>query len=376
MIPHFLCYNRRMAWKQTLLRGIEPFIRIPVAGLDISDRSVKYLKFRSSRTPQLELAEELEIPEGVVEKGEIKQEDLLARLLGAWRQRQSYAVRSSFVVASLPEEKSFLRLVQLPRVKPEELGKLVRWEVESNIPLPAEELIYDQEGIEPLQDHLDHTDVVLTAFPRDLVGSYVRVLARAGFRALALELESQAIVRALVPNLRLTSSQVIVDMGSSRTSFIIVSGGAIVFTTTLELGGRTLEENIAKAVGADQERARVLKKDVGLDRAAAEREEVFGALVPAIGALADELKRSVEYYESHATHRHGASTRIEQVLLTGGDANLYGLDTYLASSLQVPVRRADPFAVWRDRWGAVLPPIQRSRAVAFTTAIGLALRGI
>ncbi|QQG45577.1 MAG: type IV pilus assembly protein PilM [Candidatus Sungiibacteriota bacterium] len=358
--------------KEKIVNLVRSLIKFPVVGLDISDTSIKYIKLRSGGL--LSLFGEFTIPANLIVGGEVKDEEALVKILSSWLGKEGRELRSSFVVASLPEEKSFLRLIQLPRVKRDEVAGAVRWEIEANVPMPVEDLVFDYEIVEPLEDHLDHFDVVITAYPKTTVDSYVRVLSRVGFRPVALELELQAVIRAVVPEVRTHEAKIIVDMGRNRTSFIIVSGGAIVFTRTVDLGGRVIEENIVKALAVSEEKATALKKEFGLNKKAFEG-KIFTALSPLVSTLAEELKHAVAYYESHAAHLHGASPGVASILLSGGDANLYGLDTYLASALKIPVHHTDPFIVLRKMGGPVVPPIPKNQSLAYATAIGLALRG-
>lgn len=361
--------------KEKILQWVNPLIRIPVTGLDISDRTVKYLRFASRGGLSFDLFGEIEIPEGIIEGGEIKKEDALAEVFSSWAAREKKRLRSPFVTASLPEEKSFLRVVQIPKVEREKVGNAVRWEIEGNIPLPFAELSYDYEIVEPLEDHLDHLDVVVVAFPRALVDSYLRVLARAGLQAAALELESQAIIRAVIPTLRGRAGSIVVDMGRTRTSFIMFAGGAIIFTSTIEMGGKSFEENIAHVFNVGPEEALKMKKDIGLNKRV-EKGRMFAALAPPLSVLTDSLRAAMEYYREYAQHRHGADEKIDKIILSGGDANLYGLDTYLASALKIPVYVADPLGPIGDNLTTQLPPFSRREALAFTTAIGLALRNL
>lgn len=363
--------------KEKILTWLDSFLRLPVIGLDISDRSAKYVKFVPGKRVAVDFFGEIEIPKGIVADGEIKNEDALAGILKDKLARRGRSVTASFFAVSLPEEKSFLRVIQLPKVKRDDVGNAVRWEIETNIPLPPEDLVYDYEIIEPLEDHLDHVDVVVTAFPRAFVDSYLRVLKRAGLHPVALELELQAVARSSLPVLRERSAKIIVDIGRYRTGFVVFSGGTILFTATAPLGGKTFEDHIAKAFDVSPEKAEMMKKEIGLDKKAHEG-NMFLALVPAVSLVADELRRALEYYQSRhgGGHLHGASASVESILLVGGDAGLRGLDTYLASVLKVPVEYADPFAGIRDRLIHAVPPIPLRRARGFATAIGLALRGI
>ena len=361
--------------KNRILNWINPLIRLPAVGIDISDQSMKYIQFRGKDELEISFFGEIEIPAEIIIDGEIKKKEDLAKTLSAWFQKEKKRLDSPFVVVGLPEEKSFLRLIQLPQTKREEVAGAIRREIETNIPLPPEKLIYDYEIIEPLKNHLDHFDVVITAFPKDIVESYAEVLKIAGLQPIAMELESQAIIRSIIAKLREESAKIIVDIGRNRTSVIIFSGGAIIFTTTLSLGGHTFEENIAKNLKISMEKAIAIKKEFGLHK----KEfggQLFSALVPPVAALTDEIKRAMEYYRTHPAHIHGGHPIINTILLTGGDANLLGISTYLASNLKIPVYLANPFAAIEKRLRHSIPPIEKNQSLAFSAAIGLALRDL
>lgn len=361
--------------KEKILNWAKPWVEVPVAGLDISDRSVKYLKFRSNASYEVEFFGQWALPEGIIVGGEIRREDDLIAILKQLLSREGGGLRSCFIAASLPEEKSFLRLIQLPKVDRDKVGIAVQREIEANVPLPAEELIFDQEVIDPPEDHFDHLDIIITAFPKGVVESYARVLKRAGLMPAVLELESQAVARATGSNLRPHSAEIIVDIGKTRAGIAVISGGAIIFTETIALGGVIFESNIARVLNISPEKAVVIKKETGLDRQAYEG-KVFFALVPACAALADEIKQARSFYEDHAKHAHGVNPAIGAVFLSGGDANMRGLATYLSSALKVPVSLSEPFAPFLEKSFYPVPAISKSQSLAYAGAIGLALRAV
>lgn len=369
--------------KEKIVQWVERRIRLPMAGLDISDRSIKYARFIPLRrrgfghVPRMALAEcgSEEIPEGVVVAGVVEREDALASALAAVAARAGQAFRASGMVVSLPEEKSFLKLLQTPAVAEDALAGAVRWSIEGQIPIAPEDMIYDFEEIYPRGGAIDHRDVVVTAFPKGIVSSYVRAIKAAGLTPVALELESQAIIRATVQDLSAPEAKIVLDIGRTRTSFIIVVGGSIMFTATVPIGGQALEKNIARGLGVSDEEAARIKKEKGFSKMSYDG-KLYAALLPSLTILVDELSRAVAYYRDHATHAHGAGDTITMILLSGGDASLYGLDTYLAVATRMPVMRADPFAALRGKGDGAMPSLPYNQALAFTAAIGLALRGI
>ena len=366
-----------MALREKILRWADSWTRIPVFGLDISDLSIKYLQFRpDGKGPKPDIFGEIPVPEAVIENGKIKKEDELEKILSGWLAKEWGKFRSAFAVVSLPEEEGFLRLIQIPKIKRDEVANAIRWEIEGNIPLPLNELVYDYEVVEPPDSNFDHLDVVISAFPKTVVESYLGVLRRAGLKVLAMEVESQAIVRSLLPYLtRSGEAKIIVDIGRTRTGIIIFAGGAIVYTTTVNFGGKILEENLMRNLNISMEEAVAVKNGKGLDKNAYEG-GIFDALLPALSALADELKKTITFYQTHAKHTHRVDGLIDSIILIGGDGNLLGLATYLSGALKVRTVMGDFLSVLSSSPSFPIPALPRNKSLAYATAIGLGLRNV
>ena len=161
-------------------------------GLDISDLSLKIAKLeKTGDFLKLVSFGEIEVPSGIIEEGEIRDEKSLTGIVkNSLNQIKGKRLKTKYVVASLPEEKSFLDLIQIPKVKGEELASAVRFEAENHIPLPLEEVYFDFEKIEPISSHLKYQEVLVAACPKKIVDSYLRVLKNARLQPLAFEVES------------------------------------------------------------------------------------------------------------------------------------------------------------------------------------------
>ncbi len=353
-------------------RVLEP----PAFGLDISDLTVKVgCLERRGNTIRVNYFGEFPIPEGLIVGGEIQKEPELTALIRAWfRGPEARPVRIRTCIASLPEEKSFVRILELPNVKAEDVGHAVRWEVEGVVPLPAEEIFYDYELVAGPAPAAGHRDVLITAFPKKIIESYHRILTGAGLLPLALELESQAISRAIVTDALAARSLILVDMGAVRTSFIIFAGGSLVFTKSVGIGGRDFERAIAEGLGVPIAEARQIKIEAGITRTY-RGGRVWRALEPLLARMVSELKDVLAFFRDHPRRLHAELADISAVYLCGGDANLIGLEKYLATAVKKPTVLAEPFARLALPSGAV-PPIPRNDAMKYTTTIGLALRGI
>lgn len=350
----------------------ERILHVPLIGLDISDRSIKFIQFSGGRDAvRIETFGSAALQEGVVVDGEVKDPEQLAGALASLKVKGSGIFRDRFVAASLPEEKSFLRVIRIPRVKLEQLENSVRWGLEENIPMPLEEVYFDYEVVR--QGEPDHIDVLTVAFPRAIVDSYTDALRAGNFTPIALELESQSLARALVDRQHPYYSRVLVDIGASRTSFALIAEGTIALTSTIRLSGRDFTKAIADTFGLSHDEAEKIKLEAGLREDLYEG-QVKTVLQPFMETLVKEMEKHMEFYRDHMSVRHGAPMDIDSVVLTGGDGNLIGLDAYLAKSLRKPVLVGDPFSGLKPFFGNYIPSIPRQEALQFTTAVGLGMR--
>jgi type IV pilus assembly protein PilM len=372
-------------------------------GLDISDLSLKIIKFKKKgRNLKLASYLEKEIQPGIIEEGEIKKEEALAEIIKeAISQVKGEKLKTKYVVASLPEEKSFVQIINLPLLAEEELAKAIGFELENYIPLASEEVYFDFQTVKPLFDHLDHLDVLLVALPKKIVDSYTRVLKKAGLIPLALEVESQAICRALIKNEVSFSPVLIVDFGATRTGFIIFAGYSLRFTSSIPVSSQKLTEAIAKNLNIPLTEAEVLKRKHGLraiqeihlkrrgansDKMGFEKEviedrKIVDALIGPIIDLTEQIKNRLDYYQTHPFHEHlreksksSPLNKIEKIILCGGGANLKDLTNVLSLGLKIPVELGNPWTNVFLNSPQEIPDISYQESLKYTTAIGLALR--
>lgn len=349
-------------------------------GLDITNASLKIAQLEK-QGDRFGLASfgDAKLEKGVIEGGEIKKEDVLIRsiqkLVGEARGKN---ISSKHVVASLPEEKAFLQVVELPRMKEEEVSNAIRAQAENYIPYPVETVYLDSVVIPPFHNHIDHIDVLLASLPRETVDAYMRVLQGAGLTPVALEIESLALSRAVVENGVTPVPLLLVDMGIARSKLSIFSGYSLRFTTSVAVSAKQFTDAIAQALHVDEEKAEEFKRSYGLDsKDQPIGEEVFNAIVPSATDFIEQLKKYLDYYETHIPHQHleEKQKKIKKVVLCGGGANLRGFPEFLMRALKVDVVVGNPWVNILKPHSKDLPELTFHNSLRYTTALGLALRG-
>lgn len=349
-------------------------------GLDISDLSFKAAKLKkTAKGMKLSSFGEFDIPPGLIVQGEIKKEKELVFLIrSSLKNLQGEKLKIRNAVISLPEEKAFLQVIQLPRLDPEALKQAALFEAENYIPYPLETVYVDSQVVKPMKNHLDHTDVLLASLPKDTVDSYVSLFKASGINTLAFDIESLAQARVLVPKEISPVPLLIMDMGGAETNFIVFAGTSVRFTASSQVSSHHLTENVAKAFSCDAQKAEELKRLHGVSNAKdPEGSKVRDALLPVLQGFAAEIKKYTEYYASHASHQHTPQDEknIKKVILCGGGANLKGLEGFLSQALRIQVVLGNPWVNIMKFPLKVLPPISLEESLKYSTVLGLALRG-
>jgi type IV pilus assembly protein PilM len=344
-------------------------------GLDLSDLSIKIALLKEAGG-HLELVSfgRQEIPENVIEGGVIKKEDeLIALIKRAVDDVQGQKIKTQHCIVSLPETESYIRMVQLPKIKNEEIPEAIKWELEANIPIALDDIYFDWQVVDKTSEN--QLNILVGALPKALVDPYLSVIKKAGLKPLAFEIESVATLQALIKDGVSQEATMIIDLGAKKTTLVIFVKNSIWLTTGLSVSSAELIYDIAKLLKIDQNKAKNLKFKVGLDQEE-EQGKVYQAIEPRLLELVNEINKYIDYYQSSKIAKPGSRQNISKILLCGGGANMKGLSAFLSARLKVQVSVGNPWINIFTSSSDELPEIAFGDSLSFTTALGLALRGI
>lgn len=340
-------------------------------GIDISDRSIKVVQLANrGRRLMAHCAESL--PAGVIENGLIQDKTFAQKILLKMLTSCGVGPRENdVVVASIPETQSFLRVVEVPQMDDDEVTEAIRWEIAQHIPFGIDNVYLDWQDLsltrtQPGKAGAEKREVQVGATQRQVVDRLYEVLEVLQLDIGAFELESQAIVRAVIsPELRERRGVLLVDVGGSATNVVIHDHGAMRFTATLHKGIDTFAGALPAAEG------QVLQTQLGhlerdMESALSEK------LLPSLDELAVEIRGIVEFYNSIDENHE-----VEEILMTGGGSNVPGLDrAFLKYFDSVHVQRGNPWVNVLPGDEVVRAPMDLKQSVRFATALGLALRPV
>lgn len=311
------------------------FLRLKeeIFGLDLSDLSLKIVKLKKkSRGFKLVSLNEVAIPEKLIEDGIIKDEDALAKIIkSAVKSPKGKKIKTKYVVVSLPEEKAFLQIIQMPKMEERELALAVPIEAENYIPLPIDEVYLDFNVIPPVKNYLNYTEVLVIAMSKKIIDSYVACFKKAGLIPIIFETESNAIAKSLIKKGDNSSPLILVDIGKDDVNFIVFSGNFVRFSCSIPISLNEKTET----------------------------------------ELAKQINKYIDFYCEHSSYEYLLpSAKIEKVLLCGQGAGLKGLPEFLSKKLGIPTELSNPLINFSSKNSKLL---KDKKVLSFATAIGLAM---
>jgi type IV pilus assembly protein PilM len=371
----------------SVMKGLASFGKAAdnsVVGIDIGSSSIKVVQLRASRgAAVLETYGEIALgPYAKVAIGKpvkIAPEKTAEALTDLMREASVTAHKGGI---SIPFSSSLISILDLPKVDPESLKRIVPIEARKYIPVAVSDVALDwfvippQEGegsaFDQLQDQkpvrAKGQEVLLVAIHNDILNSYQKISANTGLAVDFYEIEVFSAIRAVIDHG--IAPVLLVDFGASTTKMYVVERGIVRLTHLLTMGGTHMTEMLANSMEWEFEKAERVKRERGLiDTNAYSREEnekIKSALLSTLTRMFSEVNRVLLSYGQRY------NKNVAKVVLIGGGASLPGFSDIAHSSLNAEVVIASPFS--RTETPAFLDDVLREIGPGFCVSIGLALR--
>ena len=350
-------------------------IRPSYLGVDIGTTSIKVVELeRGKQIPRLVNYAALESQGSLMRTNRAFQtstlkifEDEVAEFLALTLHKMQPTTRE--VVASIPNFAAFMTPIRFPKMSPGELAQSMVLQAKQYIPMPISEVAIDWITVGEYKDENDtvYTHVFLIAVEQEQIRRYQHIFARAGLSLRALEVEALSVARALTAND--PTPALILDIGSRATSLTIAEAGQPKFTSQSDFAGASLTQAISESLAINPLRAEELKRERGIMNTAPNY-ELSTIMAPFLDATIQEVRRALASYET----QFSSARKVERIILTGGGANLLGIEKYFAPRFTIPVVKATPLA--RCEHSGTMEPIIPLLNPLMSVAVGLALRNL
>lgn len=348
---------------------------IKTFGLDIGEKMLRLVVLKKNVNRfTLKTFNSLPLPPKALRKGKISNEKIFQDALLELLESTPGKLPLKNVSVSIPENQTFTKIATLEHSRADYsyTEQEILENIEQHIPFAQQDMIIDWQWVKDAKD--ENKKIAFVAVPKDSLMPYLKILESAHLRVVSVETEAQALTRSLISPAQYKKINLIVDIGSTQTLFVIQENGIVTFTRQTEnYSGETMTQAIQRELGITNTEAEKIKLFYGLGYSDndAKREllmkEIEKILFDELQKLAVLITETAEYYMTHISEKKDT---VQNIIISGGAANTKGIQEQLMNMLKIPIEIANPWTYVKKPSQTKFPP---QLAQSFNTAIGLGL---
>jgi len=371
-------------------------------GVDVGTQGIKVALVRLGKdAPNLVGLGYAPTPEGTCDHTGIFDPQAIGKAIQAAVKESGAAIKDAIFCIN-GSSSVVVRVLEVPRMNEQELAGHMEWEIQRNIPFAESNVVSDYRPIEnPALAASQNMEVVMAVSPQSAIDTLIAAAKAAGLKIAAIDVEPLGIGRVLRTchaNDIGAKNICLVHLGRSTTAINMYRSATLAFPRTIPIGGEALTKAIAEGLGIGMAEAEEKKRHAaapegspggftmpvvgpaaapyayegtqttagGSPAAADETARIRALLAAPLEELVAEIRRSIDYFKSRGGE-------VEELALSGGGANLKGLQEYLHTSLGMPVSKVNPFSELQVALRGVGESYMKERPTEFTVAVGMGL---
>lgn len=352
--------------------------RQPGIGIEIAPERINVVQLQKKGAAlKLATLASIEVPEDVVQEGQIVDAATMAGLLQSVLADNK--IKAKRVATAIPGREAVVRLIPVPaELNDQELRDYMNAEAGLYLPFPRDDADVDYKKLGQFvdEDGIEKVQVVLVATRQEVTNTYLKTFEEAGLSIDVLEVTSFSLIRTLREQLQQFSSQeaaVLADIEFDSTELAIVVDGIPQFNRTIPIGTFQIQTALNQAMNLPPSRDTSELQGMTLPvtdtmGTSGDANPGTNAMIKVLGELADELRRSIDFYLNQSEE-----LEVAQLLLTGPGAAIGKLDEFFMQRLSLPASQVDPVETLGLELEEEISPEQRA---GLGIALGLGLREV
>ncbi|WP_286233874.1 pilus assembly protein PilM [Thalassotalea sediminis] len=340
-----------------------------IVGIDIGSHSAKaVLLSQTGDSYKLESIATEPMPRGALIDREIQDIEAVGKVIA--KLRTQITSSATYAAAAVSGQTVITKVIYMDvSLNEQELASQIEIEADSLIPYPLDEVSLDFEPLEVNESDPTKINVLLSAARTESVEARVSALEAGGFTTKVIDVESYAVSRAydlILPQLPDDANDklvAIVDVGAMMTLFSVTQNGEHLYSRDQMFGGEQYTRSIVSYYNQTFEEAEVAKVTNNLPP-----NYTFEVLAPFHTIFVQQVRRAIQMFLTSS-----GKEKIDYLVISGGCAQVEGLESLLNEELGVHTIIANPFADMEI--SADVDQTQLSQSASqYMVAAGLALR--
>lgn len=317
------------------------FFNLPLIAIDIGSSAIKIVEMsgrgdKKLRTIGIEL-----LPEGAIIDGFIQDVGVVEGTLKHLIKRLKIRTTGRRTSISLGGSSVIIKKINYPNKDEIELAEMIESEAEQHFQHDINELYFTWHAFDVAPDAMERP-VIMIAAKRDLVEQYISIIKSTGLKIGVVDCDVFALYNMFEYNFGSVGGLVaLANIGASSTQVTLIGNGQYLYTRDISIGGNNWSKSIAAALNIPLENAEAMKIAAGegdLSSGITNQE----AMTKITDQLVSEIQVTMDFFFQSGEAPMDLSA-VSAVFLAGGGAKTPGLDSAIASALNIPVNIINPF---------------------------------
>ncbi|MFH1454797.1 MAG: pilus assembly protein PilM [bacterium] len=342
------------------------YLSLPVAGIEICNRSIKYIEFFNKKGVfSIKNFGEVLLSPNIVRDGDILNRNALIKALTEVKNH----ISTDFVKVSIPEEKTYIFDVQIPKEAKSNIRETLEFKIEENAPLKLGESYFEYEIVDDKKSGKDIT-LNVSVIPRRVISEYAEIFDQIGIYPLSYEIESKMIADSVIQKGDERNS-IIINIKDDSTVLVAVIDGFVRITSSVSVGESAIRESLLKTGLFSDELVvgKFFENDFSFETTYTK--ESYASLVNVFSVLKDEVEKFNEYIINKFSNTKTSPIKsMDKIILCGRSVLLPGLAKHINQNINAEV-------VFANTWSNVFDIKEHTSnmkfydSLSFVTPIGL-----
>ncbi len=311
-----------------------------MVALDIGSHTIKLAQFlRKKRKPFLEKFALLPVPDECVEQGELVNLDPLVKILPDFI-RENTLLNTVAVDVAMGGRCVTVKKIEIPSSEEEIRDDLVHVEASQNLLFSIDEVNYDYEIMKsPPSQSEDRINVLLMAAKKDAVEKCEQLILDSGFQCNSINMRENVLcscVRLLNSKVVEGQTTLVLDIGKSGTSFIVLHESQLIFVRYMMIGSEFHTNDLLKEMNVDYKEAESLKLSYIAGNEVPP--EVESIMKKSDEYFCDEIFVGSEYFKNQYP-----TLQFSHCYVTGGGSQSKNLVQMIGKKFDISAQILDPF---------------------------------
>jgi len=307
-----------------------------VVGLDIGSRSIKVAEVTEAKKGwTLKKFGTIDVEPGAIEEGVVKDPQSVSNAI---RQLyKNYNIKQPNVAISIGGYSVIVKNITIQNMPEDQLYASINFEAEQYIPFEINDVNLDFQILGEVENNPNQMNVLLVAAKKDMVNDYINLIDMAGLNLCIIDIDAFALQNIYEFNYGTQGGDVaLIDIGASKTSVNILKNNTSVFLRDVSLGCYQIYQRISAIANCSLVEAENIMLSAKPEKLSAD--ELKRIVSASVSDWCDEIRRALDFFYST-----NPEDRIQQVVLSGGAANMKELREQLALQSSADVKLINPF---------------------------------